>query len=51
MSEMITVIKDIGFPIFIATWLLVKDSKEKELTRQALTKLTETVQFLSDKLK
>lgn len=40
MNDVINTINQVGFPIFVAVWMLFKDSKEKELTRTALTELT-----------
>jgi hypothetical protein len=40
MGEVLTLINNAGFPIAVAVWLLVKDSKEKQLMREALEKLT-----------
>lgn len=46
MNEVIDTINQVGFPMFVAVWMLFKDSKEKELTRAALTELTMAVSQL-----
>lgn len=46
MNEIVTLIQTVGFPGFVAVWMLVKDQKEKELTRTALTELTIAVSQL-----
>lgn len=46
MNEVIDTINQVGFPMFVAVWMLFKDSKEKELTRTALTELTLAVSQL-----
>lgn len=46
MNEVIDTINQVGFPMFVAVWMLFKDSKEKELTRTALTELTMAVSQL-----
>jgi len=49
MDEIMGLINTVGFPIFVAIWMLVKDQKEKEQTREALTKLTEAINRLIEK--
>lgn len=46
MNEVIDTINQVGFPIFVAVWMLFKDQKEKELTRTALSELTLAVSML-----
>lgn len=46
MNEVIDTINQVGFPIFVAVWMLFKDQKEKELTRRALAELTLAVSML-----
>lgn len=40
MNEVVTLIQTVGFPGFVAIWMLVKDQREKEQTREALNLLT-----------
>lgn len=49
MNEIIDIINKVGFPIFVAIFLLIKDQKEKKLTREALIKLTEAINNLIKK--
>ena len=44
--EVAQYIQQLGFPMFVALWMLVKDQKEKVLTREALTTLTIAVNNL-----
>jgi len=46
MTELIQLVKDVGFPIFVAIFLLYKDSNEKKETRTALTNLTTAIEKL-----
>ncbi len=43
-------ISTIGFPIFVAIWLLFRDAKEKERMATALDKLSEAILVLHTKI-
>ncbi len=49
MNEIMNLINTVGFPIFVAIWMLVKDQTEKKATREALIKLTEAINKLIEK--
>jgi hypothetical protein len=51
MNEIIEAIKTVGFPIFVAVWLLMKDSKEKKQTREAISMLTIAINKLISNLR
>lgn len=48
MQDILTIINSVGFPIFVAIWMLVKDSQEKKQTRETLERLTIAIQKLDD---
>lgn len=50
MSAVSQIISTVGFPIFVAVWMLYKSSEESKQTRQALSDLTIAVTKLSDKI-
>ena len=50
MSEIVQIINSVGFPVFVACWMLIKDSKEKEMTRKTLENLGVTIQKLCDRI-
>jgi hypothetical protein len=43
MQESIEIIKDIGFPIFVSLWLLIKFSRKIDKLDQSITTLTVVV--------
>jgi hypothetical protein len=49
MENIMSLINTVGFPIFVAVWLLVKDQQEKKQTREALIKLTEAIDRLIER--
>ena len=49
MEDIFNVINLIGFPIFVAVWMLIKDQDEKKQTREALNNLTDAIKKLTDK--
>lgn len=49
MTEIISIVKDVGFPIFVAVWFIVKDSKEKQKTREVLQELSNMIKIMSEK--
>lgn len=50
MSAISQLISTVGFPIFVAVWMLYKSSEDSKQTRQALDDLTIAVTKLSDKI-
>lgn len=49
--DIIAVIKEVGFPIFVAVWLLIKDQREKKATREAIARLSIAINSLIENLK
>lgn len=50
LSAVSQIISTVGFPIFVAVWMLYKSSEDSKQTRQALNDLTIAVTKLSDKI-
>jgi len=50
MQDIIQIIKDLGFPIFVAVWMLVQNKTEQSKTRDAIEKLTIVIEKLTVKL-
>ena len=50
MSAVSQIISTVGFPIFVAVWMLYKSSEDSKQTRQALNDLTIAVTKLSDRI-
>lgn len=48
---LISLLKDFGFPAFVAIWLLVKDSKQKAETVDALNQLKSAIEILTISLR
>lgn len=46
MKEIINLINSVGFPIFVAIYMLVQGSKDNKQTRETLEKLTVVVEKL-----
>jgi len=46
----VALIKDLGFPVFVAAWLLIRDAKEKEQTREVLKSLEMAVSRLCERI-
>lgn len=51
MSEITQIIANLGFPIFVAVWMLHKSSSESENMRSAISELKEAIVILTEKLK
>ena len=50
MSEIANVISQIGFPIFVAVWMLYKTSKDSEEIRSAITDLKIAITTLTSEV-
>lgn len=50
MQEIANFISSIGFPIFVAVWMLYKSSKESEETRNALNELKIAINTLTSEV-
>ena len=51
MSEITQIIANLGFPIFVAVWMLYKSSNDSENMRSAISELKEAIVILTEKLK
>ena len=50
VSAVSQLISTVGFPIFVAVWMLYNSSEDSKQTRQALNDLTIAVTKLSDRI-
>lgn len=50
MTEITQVIGNLGFPIFVAIWMLYKSSSDSAEMRSAISELKEAIVILTDKL-
>ena len=51
LNDLINFIKELGFPIFVSVWLLLKESGDKEKMRQSIDNQTTAIQELKDIIK
>jgi hypothetical protein len=49
-TEVTQLISQVGFPIFVAGFMLLKQSKDTEAMTNVLTKLQTTIEALSSKI-
>ena len=50
MTEITQIIGNLGFPIFVAIWMLYKSSSDSTDMRSAISELKEAIVVLTDKL-
>lgn len=50
MSEIVDFITGVGFPIFVAVWMMYKTSEDSEKTRNALTDLKIAITTLTSEV-
>lgn len=50
MTEITQVIGNLGFPIFVAVWMLYKSSSDSADMRSAISELKEAIVVLTEKL-
>lgn len=50
MQELANFISSIGFPIFVAVWMLYKSSKDSEETRNAINELKVAITALTSEV-
>ena len=50
MTEITQIIGNLGFPIFVAVWMLYKSSSDSADIRSAISELKEAIVVLTDKL-
>ena len=51
MSEVTQIIANLGFPIFVAVWMLYKASSDNENMRSAISELKDAIVIFTEKLK
>lgn len=42
-------ISSLGFPIFVAVWMMIKNSKDTAEVKQAINELTTAIKLLSER--
>ena len=50
MTEITQIIGNLGFPIFVAVWMLYKSSNDSADMRSAISELKEAIVVLTEKL-
>lgn len=50
MTEITQIISNLGFPIFVAVWMLYKSSSDSADMRNAISELKEAIVVLTEKL-
>ena len=50
MTEITQIIGNLGFPIFVAVWMLYKSSSDSANMRGAISELKEAIVVLTEKL-
>lgn len=50
MTEITQIIGNLGFPIFVAIWMLYKSSNDSADMRSAISELKEAIVVLTEKL-
>lgn len=51
MNEVAQFISQIGFPIFVAVWMLYKTSKDSEAMNQSINELKNAISLLTNEFK
>lgn len=51
MSEVAQFISQIGFPIFVAVWMLYKTSKDSEAMKESINELRNAINLLTNEFK
>ena len=49
-QAIISIIGNLGFPIFVAVWMLYKSSKDSEDMRGAINELKDAINVLTEKI-
>lgn len=50
MQDLATIISQLGFPIFVAVWMLYKTSKDSEEMRESINDLKTAIITLTDRV-
>lgn len=51
MDEITNLISSVGFPIFVAVWMLYKTSTDSEAMKESINSLKEAVSLLTTEIK
>lgn len=51
MNEVAQFISQIGFPIFVAVWMLYKSSKDSEAMKDSINELKDAINLLTNEFK
>lgn len=51
MNEIAQFISQVGFPIFVAIWMLYKTSKDSEAMKESINELKEAISLLTSEFK
>lgn len=51
MNEIAQFISQIGFPIFVAVWMLYKSSKDSEAMKDSINELKDAINLLTNEFK
>lgn len=51
MNEVAQFISQLGFPIFVAVWMLYKTSKDSEALKDSVTELKDAIDILTNEFK
>lgn len=51
VQDISTLISTVGFPIFVAVWMLYKTSKDSESLKDAVNELKNAINVMSERLK
>lgn len=51
MNDAMTFISTLGFPIFVAVWMLYKSSKDNESMRETISELKNAIDLLTAEFK
>ena len=50
MADLSTIISQLGFPIFVAVWMLYKTSKDSEDMRESINELKNAITLLTSEV-
>lgn len=51
MNDVTTIIANLGFPIFVAVWMLYKSSKDNERMTETINELKNAITILTSEIK
>lgn len=51
MNDITTIIANLGFPIFVAVWMLYKSSKDNERMTETINELKNAITILTSEIK